>query len=128
MCPKIAAHLRTTEVDNMYVRRIKAMYTNFEFSMVRQVAEEQALLDSGASENLIDEETWKTLGIGAFTLPRPITIYNVDGTENKQGKITRYCWLKVKRGDKEHRMRFFITGIVLPLMLPLWTCTYLLLY
>ena len=62
------------------------MYTNFEFSTVQQVAEEQALLDSGASENLIDKETWKSLGIGSFKLPKPITIYNVDGTENKQGK------------------------------------------
>jgi hypothetical protein len=75
------------------------------------VAEEQALLDSGASENLIDEETWKTLGIGAFVLPKPITIYNVDGMENKQGKITKYCWLKVKRENQEHRMRFYLTGI-----------------
>ena len=63
------------------------------------MAEEQALLDSGASENFSNEETWKELNIGAFTLPKPVTIYNVDGTENKQGKITRYCWLKVKRGD-----------------------------
>jgi hypothetical protein len=62
------------------------------------VAEEQAFLDSGASENLIDEESWKTLGIGAFVLPKPITIYNVDGMENKQGKITKYCWLKVLTG------------------------------
>jgi hypothetical protein len=95
----------------MYVRRIKAMYTNFEFSMVRQVVKEQALLDSGASENLLDEETWKTLGIRAFELPKPITIYNVDGTGNKQGKITKYCWLKVKKGNKEHQMRFFLTGL-----------------
>jgi hypothetical protein len=41
----------------MYTRRTKAMYISLEFSTVRRVAEEQALLDSGASENLIDEET-----------------------------------------------------------------------
>ena len=63
------------------------MYTNFEFSTVQQVAKEQALLDSGASENLIDKETWKSLRIGLFKLPKLITIYNVDRTENKQGKI-----------------------------------------
>ena len=48
------------------------MYTNFEFSMMEQVAEEQVLLNSGASENLIDEETWRSLGIGSFKLPKPI--------------------------------------------------------
>ena len=79
--------------------------------MVRQVAEEQALLDSGASENFIDKETWKSLMIGSFKLPKPITIYNVDGMENKQGKIIQYCWLKVRQGNKEHWMRFFLTGI-----------------
>jgi hypothetical protein len=41
----------------MYIRRTKAMYTSLKFSIVQQVAEEQVLSDSGASENLIDEET-----------------------------------------------------------------------
>jgi hypothetical protein len=86
----------------MYVRRTKAMYTSFEFSTVQRVAEEQVLLDSGASKNLIDEGTWKTLRIGAFVLPKLITIYNMDGMANKQGKITKYCWLKVKQGNQEH--------------------------
>ena len=75
------------------------MYTNFEFSMVRQVAEEQALLDNGASENLIDDETWKTLGIRTFKLSKPIAIYNIGETKNKQGKTTQDCWLEVKRGN-----------------------------
>ena len=95
----------------MYIRRLKAIYVNFDFLTVRQVAEEQALLDSGASENFIDKETWKTLGIGAFVLPKPVTIYNVDGTENKQGKITQYCWLRVIRGKQKHRMRFYLTAL-----------------
>jgi hypothetical protein len=80
----------------MYVRRAKVMYISFEFSTMQQVAEEQALLDSRASENLIDKEIWKTLEIGAFVLSKPTTIYNIDRTENKQGKLIKYCWLKVK--------------------------------
>ena len=36
----------------------------------------------------MDEETWKTLGIRTFTLSKPITIYNIDGTENRQRKVT----------------------------------------
>jgi hypothetical protein len=66
------------------------------------------LLDSGASENLIREGTWETLGTKAFTLPKPVTIYNLDEMENTQGKISQYCWLKVRQGDKEYTMRFFI--------------------
>ena len=59
------------------------------------MAEQLALLDSGATENFIDYKTWKTLGIGQQTLHMPITVLNVDGTENRKGKITHYCWLKV---------------------------------
>ena len=95
----------------MYIRKVKTMYTPFNFSMVRLVTAEQALLDSGATENFIDEEVWKALHIGAWTLPNPVTIYNVDGTENKQGKITHYCWLKVKRGPQIERMHFYLTSL-----------------
>ena len=56
-------------------------------------AEQMALLDSGATENFIDHKTWKGLGIGKQTLKMPITVLNVDGSENKRGKITHYCWL-----------------------------------
>src|SRR6267142_5122851 len=41
-------------------------------------------------------------------LTKPIAVHNLDGTENKQGKITQYCWLRIKRGDEEQQMRFFI--------------------
>jgi hypothetical protein len=69
------------------------------------------LLDSGASENLINEGSWKTLETRAFILSELIIIYNLDETEIKQGKITQYCWLNVKQGDKEHLLRFFITSM-----------------
>jgi len=83
------------------------MYTHFEFPTVRQAAEEQTLLDNGASENLINNETWKTLGVRTFKLSKPITIYNIGETKNKQGKTTQYCWLEVKKRDQEYRMRSF---------------------
>src|SRR5579863_8139382 len=33
--------------------------------------------------------------IGKKTLEHPITVYNIDGTKNKKGSITHYCWLWV---------------------------------
>jgi hypothetical protein len=41
-------------------------------------------------------------------LPKPVAIYNLDGMENVQGRISQYCWLKVRQGDKKYTMRFFI--------------------
>jgi len=58
------------------------------------MAEQTALLDSGATENFISFRTWKQLGIGRQELNKPIMVHNVDGTENKRGKITHYCWLR----------------------------------
>ena len=55
------------------------------------MAEEVALLDSGATENFMDMETWKRIGIGRKPLVKPIKVYNVDGTENKQGEMMHFC-------------------------------------
>src|SRR6267142_1513999 len=107
-CLGATIHLRTTTVKTTYARRAKAFHIDFKLLTIQQVTERQALLDSGASENLINKETWKTLETGAFTLTKPIAVHNLDGTENKQGKITQYCWLRIKRGDEEQWMRFFI--------------------
>ena len=103
-------YLRATKVHMTYARKIKAIHADLKLLTMQQATEERALLDSGASENLINKETWKTLGTRTFTLPKPITIYNIDGTENRQGKVMQYCWLKIRKGNEEQRMRFFITN------------------
>ena len=63
------------------------MKLGFTFKTVQRVADEVALLDSGASENFLDEEVWRSLGIGRMRLERPIPVHNVDGTENRNGEI-----------------------------------------
>jgi len=30
---------------------------------------------------------------------------------NDQGSITYYCWLKVRVGEQEEKMRFYLTGL-----------------
>jgi len=64
------------------------------------VAEEQALLDSGASENLIDEETWKTLGIGHSNYPNqsPSTMWMERKTSKEKSLNT--VGSKSRRGTK----------------------------
>jgi hypothetical protein len=95
------AYLRATKVHMTHARKIKAIHADLKLLTMQRATEERALLDSGASENLINKETWKTLGTRTFTLPKPITIYNIDGTENRQGKVTQYCWLKIRKGNEE---------------------------
>jgi hypothetical protein len=94
------AWFRTVELKQVYIRRISTLYANITFKTSQLMANKKALLDSGATENFIDETTWQQLGIGHKGLERPITVTNVDGTENKKGKIMHYCWLCIQKGTR----------------------------
>jgi hypothetical protein len=59
----------------------------------------------------LDKEVWKTLKIGCFQLSQPLTVNNIDSTENRQGKIEYYCWIKVHYQGKMMRMPFFLTNL-----------------
>jgi hypothetical protein len=95
----------------MYIRKLSTLNMNVSFRTSQSKADESALIDSGATDNFIDEDAWKRLGIGRKELARPVTVHNVDGTENKQGKITHYCWLHIVKGDKHMLQRFYITSL-----------------
>jgi hypothetical protein len=97
-CPMLMAWLRTTELKNVYIRRISTLYANVSFKTSQLMADEKALLDSGVTENFINKTTWQQIGIGQKELKKPIMVTNVDGTENKRGKITHYCWLQIQKG------------------------------
>jgi hypothetical protein len=38
-------------------------------------------------------------------------VHNVDGTENKRGKIMHYCWLRVLHNGKQKLQKFFLTAL-----------------
>jgi len=48
----------------------------------------KALLDSGATGNFIDRDFVRTKGINAWSISRPIPVYNVDGSPNEAGQIS----------------------------------------
>ena len=83
----------------------------FKLHTVRKTTEERALLDSRAIENFLNEETWKRLRVGRFKLAKPLTVHNVDGTENRWGKIDSFCWLKIRYQDHIARMKFYLTSL-----------------
>jgi len=65
------------------------------------MAEEIALLDTGATENFIDPKTVARLCLGTKKLPYKQMVYNVDGTLNHNGAITHACDLMVSKGNKK---------------------------
>jgi len=97
--------------NTVYIRRFKTMNVPFEFDTVQKMTNETALLDSGATENFLDEDVWEQLQIGRIRLPVPLTVHNVDGTENCQGKIEFYSWLKIYYQGQMARMKFYLTSL-----------------
>ena len=74
-------------------------------------ADEKALLDSGATHNFLDKRMVDRLKIGTRTLKTPRTVRNVDGTDNKEGTLTRYTNLKVTFEGQTHIQQFYITNL-----------------
>ena len=56
----------------------------------------EVLLDSGASGKFIDQNFAKNIKIKQQDLKKPIKVYNVDGTLNKQGTIRKYINLDLE--------------------------------
>jgi len=75
------------------------------------MAEETILLDTGATENIIDQTTIDKLRLGTKRLPYSRAVYNIDGTMNRAGTITRACDLLVTQGNKKEQTRFYVTNL-----------------
>ena len=68
-----------------------------------------ALLDSGATGCFIDEDFIKSRNITAKRLPRPIALYNIDGTLNEYGSVKETVDLVVRYQDHTERLTFYVT-------------------
>jgi len=49
----------------------------------------KALLDSGATGNFIDKDFVHTKGISTWSISHPIPVFNVDGSPNETGQISK---------------------------------------
>ena len=59
----------------------------------------KALIDCGAGGKFIDTQFVQKNGFPTTKLSKPIPVYNVDGTPNKQGTIRAYTTLNIKMGS-----------------------------
>jgi hypothetical protein len=82
----------------MYITRRRALSIPIFFSNKDGTVASEALIDSGATENFMDKQVVKQLGVGGICLGQSKKVYNVDGTLNQAGEITHFCVLKTKLG------------------------------
>jgi hypothetical protein len=59
------------------------------------MANKQALVDSGATNNFVHPNFARRMGLGMKVLTNPKYIFNIDNTTNKSGMITHYLDLNV---------------------------------
>lgn len=70
-----------------------------------------ALLDSGCTSSSIDKRFVKLHQLYTRKLPRPIPVYNVDGTHNSTGAIQEFILAKMKVTDHEEMMALAVTNL-----------------
>ena len=71
----------------------------------------KALIDMGATGEFIDIEFVWSHELRTYRLPRPITVYNVDGTPNESGCITEAVDLVVRYKDHTSQSTFYVSNI-----------------
>ena len=87
------------------------MTIRFYIHSIAKRAEAVVLLDSGATENFLNLSYAKWLKLPIKQLPVPCTLLNVDGTENKSGKLQHYTDLDVQTGSTKTMLRFFLSDL-----------------
>ena len=76
-----------------------------------QTIETLALIDSGTGGKFIDQNYAKTIGLKTQLLERPITTRNVDGTENKHGRITHFTLVNLIIHGRTTQTRLLVSGL-----------------
>jgi hypothetical protein len=74
-------------------------------------AEATALVDSGATENFMNLNYVRWLGLPLKRLDCPQQVYNVDGTLNRGGSLEFFMDVQVWTGTNRTNMRFFLTNL-----------------
>lgn len=70
-----------------------------------------ALIDSGAGGMFIDFKTVFKLRLNQYSLPKPIDVFNADGTGNKLGQIKHYVKIPLVIGGKTFHAQLYVTSL-----------------
>jgi hypothetical protein len=71
----------------------------------------KALVDCGATGQFMDKEWARANKISTRSLPRPIPVFNVDGTPNEAGKIDEIADVVLRYDGHAERTQFAITQL-----------------
>jgi hypothetical protein len=106
-----ASWARLLEVKSVFWTKYKSLRVPTLLQSLQGQAERQVLVNSGTTDNFISSKLLKRMKIGALELKNPKVIWNIDGTQNKSGMITKFADLQVRCGDKKEVMQFLVTNL-----------------
>jgi Retroviral aspartyl protease len=98
-------------LDRMYTSTVNALKISITFRHQYVMVAGKALIDSGATENFIDYRTAIRWRVKTKDLRQPRKVYNVDGTLNQGGIISKSCVLRIQRGDQQLAQQFYVTNL-----------------
>jgi hypothetical protein len=107
----LTAWVRALHCNAVYITRFHSMRIPVLIRTSSNKADIRALVDSGATDNFINERFVKRMGLGMAALPQPRQLFNIDNTNNKGGMITHYVDLQVDTSRSSRDMQFLITNI-----------------
>src|SRR6266850_2311927 len=100
-----------TDTSDVYISARKSMTVRTYIHTIAKRAEMVALLDSGATENFLNLTYARWLKIPIKRLTTPRTLLNVDGTENRSGRLEFYTDLQVRTGTNISNLQFFLSDL-----------------
>jgi len=109
--PSYDATTIRTDTSDVFISACKSMTVRTYIHTIAKRAEMVALLDSGATENFLNLTYAHWLKIPIKRLPSPRTLLNVDGTENRSGRLEYYTDLQVRTGGDITKLRFFLSDL-----------------
>ncbi|KAH0835934.1 hypothetical protein J3R83DRAFT_9846, partial [Lanmaoa asiatica] len=73
--------------------------------------EVKVLIDSGCTRSSIHEKFVAKKGVVTHTLPRPMSVYNADGSLNTSGKIEKFVIVEMQIKDHKEQITLAITNL-----------------
>ena len=103
--------LREICCQSVYNMCLRSMKIPASFRTSHAMTDKRILVDSGATNNFINPWLITWLGLGTRNLEWPRKIWNIDGTNNQAGMLTKDMDLSIHTGKKEETMRFLVTSL-----------------
>jgi hypothetical protein len=88
----------------MYITRRRALNIPILFSNKDRTVASKALVDSRATENFMDKQAVKRLGVGRICLAQSKRVHNINDTQNQAGEIT-HCLLHPQNQARKRKKR-----------------------